>query len=98
MTRIDAQGWVSVTVADSGPGLDPEVRLKIFHPFKTAKPAGMGIGLTLCRLIAEAHGARIGVAESLPGSGAVFVLSLPPILNPAASSADEAIADRLCRR
>lgn len=69
-------GLVSVTVADSGPGLSPDVLDQLFQPFVTTKPHGMGVGLSICRTIIEAHGGRIHAANG-PHGGAVFELILP---------------------
>jgi two-component system sensor kinase FixL len=62
---------VEVSVADTGPGLPDEVRAKLFQPFVTTKPAGMGVGLSVSRGIIEAHGGRLW-AEDNPGGGTVF--------------------------
>lgn len=67
---------VEIAVADTGPGLDPEVAAKLFQPFVTTKPGGMGIGLSICRSIVEAHGGRLAAGED-PGGGAVFAVTLP---------------------
>jgi C4-dicarboxylate-specific signal transduction histidine kinase len=65
-----------ISVEDSGPGLDPSVRDKIFHPFFTTKSHGMGMGLSICRSIIEAHGGRLWAS---PGDsrGAMFHIQLP---------------------
>jgi nitrogen fixation/metabolism regulation signal transduction histidine kinase len=71
-----AEGHVVVTVEDNGPGLpagDPE---RAFVPFFTTKPGGSGVGLTLARQIAVAHGGRLEHSER-PGGGAVFRLWIP---------------------
>lgn len=65
---------VNVTVADSGPGLSPEVAARLFHPFVTTKEKGMGIGLSICRSIIEAHGGRIWAGSSELGGAAFFIL------------------------
>ena len=67
---------VEVAVADTGPGLAPEVAGRLFEPFVTTKPEGMGVGLSICRTIVEAHGGRIR-AEPNPGGGTVFRFTLP---------------------
>ena len=73
-TAPDEAGFVRVSLADSGPGIAPEIAAKLFQPFVTSKEKGMGIGLTICQSIIEAHGGRIW-AES--GNGAVFHFRLP---------------------
>ena len=65
-----------MTVADNGPGIAPEVAGRIFEPFVSSKPGGMGVGLSISRSIVEAHGGRLW-AEPNPGGGTVFRLALP---------------------
>ena len=69
-------GEVRICVADTGPGLAPEVAVQLFQPFVTTKQDGMGIGLSICRTIVESHGGRIW-AEPNPGGGTVFRFTLP---------------------
>jgi signal transduction histidine kinase len=66
---------LSLTVADTGPGLPPGLGDRIFEPFVSTKATGLGLGLSVCRRIAESHGGTLS-AESSP-SGAAFTLSLP---------------------
>jgi two-component system sensor kinase FixL len=67
---------VEISVADTGPGLAPSVRERLFQPFVTTKGAGMGIGLSICRKIIEAHGGKLW-AEDRAGGGAIFRFALP---------------------
>jgi len=67
---------VEFSVADTGPGLAEEVRERLFQPFVTTKSSGMGVGLSVCRTIIEAHGGTIR-AEAAPGGGTVFRFTLP---------------------
>ena len=65
-----------IEVCDNGPGLTPEQREQIFVPFFTTKPGGSGIGLSLARRIAQAHGGRITLIANEP-RGSIFRFSLP---------------------
>jgi C4-dicarboxylate-specific signal transduction histidine kinase len=67
---------VLVAVRDSGPGIDPEHLERVFDSFYTTKPSGMGLGLSICRSIVEAHGGRLW-AEANEPRGAVFRFTLP---------------------
>ncbi|MGV6873339.1 PAS domain-containing sensor histidine kinase [Pseudochelatococcus sp. B33] len=66
---------VAVSVADTGPGLAPEVAQKLFQPFITTKRHGMGVGLSISRTIVESHGGQIS-AESSPATGTTFRFTL----------------------
>ena len=66
---------VEVTVADTGSGLAPEVARQLFQPFVTTKRKGMGLGLSICRTIVEAHGGKIWV-ESPADGGTIFHFTL----------------------
>ncbi|MBV8653967.1 MAG: PAS domain S-box protein [Alphaproteobacteria bacterium] len=70
-----APDQAQVSVADSGPGIDPEVMDTLFQPFVTTKANGMGVGLSISRTIVESHGGRI-TAETKPGGGATFRFTL----------------------
>jgi PAS domain S-box-containing protein len=75
-TEADPSGGISVAVADSGPGLDPQNVGRVFDAFYTTKPEGMGMGLAICLSIIEAHGGRLWVTANEP-QGAVFHFTLP---------------------
>jgi two-component system sensor kinase FixL len=68
-------GSIMVKVVDSGSGIDPEIAAQLFQPFVTTKATGMGVGLSICRTIIEAHGGRIWVEPS-PTGGAAFHFTL----------------------
>jgi signal transduction histidine kinase len=70
----DSKGVV-VVVQDSGPGLDSKSLDRLFEPFYTTKPQGMGMGLAICRSIIEAHGGRLW-ATANEGRGAAFQFTL----------------------
>jgi len=74
-TVAGSDGLVEVTVADSGAGLAQEVARNLFQPFTTTKRKGMGLGLSICRTIVEAHGGRIW-ADARPAGGTVFHFTL----------------------
>ncbi|MGO9359632.1 MAG: PAS domain S-box protein, partial [Xanthobacteraceae bacterium] len=67
---------VSVAVQDSGPGLDPADSSRAFEDFYTTKPNGLGIGLSICRSIVEAHGGKLAVTANAP-RGAILQFTLP---------------------
>ena len=67
---------VTIAVRDSGPGLDPAITDRLFRPFYTTKPHGMGMGLPISRSIVEAHGGRLSAAPGEP-RGALFRITLP---------------------
>jgi len=74
-TDTDAAGGALVSVADTGPGLDPARVDRLFEAFYTTKPGGLGMGLAICRSIVEAHGGRLWASANEP-RGAVFQFTL----------------------
>ena len=75
-TGVRPDGAVEFAISDTGPGLSPEAREQLFQPFFTTKANGMGLGLSVCRRLIEAHGGSIE-ADNLPGGGAIFRFQLP---------------------
>ena len=73
--RIEPEG-VCVAVRDTGPGLRPESLPRLFEPFYTTKPDGMGMGLSICSSIIEAHGGRLWATRREP-RGALFQFTIP---------------------
>jgi signal transduction histidine kinase len=73
---VPSEGRVRVGVRDAGPGLNPESLSRLFEPFYTTKPEGMGMGLSICRSIIEAHGGRLWAIPCEP-QGALFQFTVP---------------------
>jgi signal transduction histidine kinase len=73
---LDGDGMVQIMVADTGAGLTPDVRARLFEPFVTSKANGLGVGLSISRAIVEAHGGLL-VAKDNPGGGTVFSFTIP---------------------
>jgi two-component system sensor kinase FixL len=73
-------GMAQVSVSDTGSGIAPEVAERLFQPFVTTKPSGMGVGLSICRTIVEAHGGHIGGQGNAEG-GATFSFTVPLVIN-----------------
>jgi signal transduction histidine kinase len=69
-------GWLVLCVADTGHGLPAYLGERIFEPFVTTKETGVGLGLSICKRIVEAHGGQIAAANR-PGGGALFTVRLP---------------------
>jgi two-component system sensor kinase FixL len=77
---------VVVSVGDTGSGLSEEIAERLFQPFVTTKPAGMGVGLSISKRIIEAHGGEMW-AEPNPGGGTVFRFTLQSATEASASDA-----------
>jgi PAS domain S-box-containing protein len=73
---VPSEGGVRVGIRDTGPGLSPENLSRLFEPFYTTKPEGMGMGLSICRSIIEAHGGRLW-ATPCGSQGALFQFTIP---------------------
>jgi signal transduction histidine kinase len=74
--------WITITVADNGPGIPHNLGDQIFAPYVSTKDTGVGLGLAICRQIVQSHGGQITVANALEG-GAAFTVRLPSSLVPA---------------
>lgn len=87
-----APAWITITISDNGPGIDLEVRDRLFEPYVSTKPDGTGLGLAIVQTIVHEHGGELSV-ESVENEGARFCVSLPvdgpPLLEkPPHTSAD----------
>ena len=76
ISTVRSNGDVEVHVSDTGPGLAPAVQHRLFEPFFSTKPHGLGMGLTIVRSIVERHNGRLH-AENRPIGGALFTVTLP---------------------
>ena len=77
---------IEVSVADTGPGISEEIADRLFQPFVTTKPAGMGVGLSISKRIVEAHGGEMW-AEPNPGGGTVFRFTVRQAAEPGRADA-----------
>jgi two-component system sensor kinase FixL len=75
-TVLEADGHMQLCVCDNGPGVDPAIAQRMFHPFCTTKATGTGLGLAISRTIAESHGGKLEHVRREP-RGAIFRLVLP---------------------
>jgi C4-dicarboxylate-specific signal transduction histidine kinase len=83
-THVDADGYALICVEDTGVGLDQAKIQRIFEPFFTTRPDGMGLGLSICRSIVEAHGGRLCASAVVP-YGSVFRFTVPTLRPKSAS-------------
>jgi signal transduction histidine kinase len=75
----ESQDWVTIRIADNGPGMTQEVKQRLFDPFFTTKPVGEGTGLGLSisyQIVVEKHGGQLR-CKSVPGQGAEFFIEIP---------------------
>ena len=75
-TELSQTNGILVAISDSGPGIDPEHLDRSFAPFYTTKTSGIGMGLSICRSIIDAHGGRLWAEANRP-RGAIFQFTLP---------------------
>ncbi|HEY4469986.1 MAG TPA: MASE4 domain-containing protein [Stellaceae bacterium] len=75
-TKLTSDRMTEISVADTGPGVSADIRARLFEPFVTTKESGLGIGLSICRVIVEAHGGKL-TAEDNPAGGAIFRFTIP---------------------
>jgi two-component system sensor kinase FixL len=75
ITGGPVDGGYQLSVADNGPGVAPDMAGKLFEPLASSKPGGMGLGLSICRTLVEAHGGTLALTPS-PLGGAAFAFNL----------------------
>jgi PAS domain S-box-containing protein len=75
-TSLRDERMVEIAVTDTGPGLPDDIAARLFEPFVSTKPNGMGLGLSICRSIVEVHGGRLR-CETNTGGGSVFRFTVP---------------------
>jgi signal transduction histidine kinase len=88
-STLQDSGSILVSVEDSGTGMDPNSKERIFEPFYTTKPDGMGMGLMFCRSVIESHGGRLWTTDNEP-HGSIFQFTLPSADDPISNSGESA--------
>jgi PAS domain S-box-containing protein len=78
LTELDEKGDLLTSIEDTGPGIEARLLERIFDPMFTTKPAGMGLGLSICQSIIDGHGGRLWVVPN-PIGGSTFRFSIPAI-------------------
>jgi signal transduction histidine kinase len=81
-SKVDVEGSIQVTIRDCGTGIEQAIHHRIFDPLFTTKPAGMGMGLSICRSIIQAHGGRLWASPGAP-HGTDFQFTIPGSRSPA---------------
>ncbi|NNG05021.1 MAG: hypothetical protein HKM95_13115 [Inquilinus sp.] len=76
-TKVEARRYVLIAVSDTGPGIRPDLREKIFEPIFSTKPSGLGMGLAISRSIVQSFDGQLWVEENEVSGGAVFYVRLP---------------------
>jgi signal transduction histidine kinase len=76
VTAFQHEGQLRISVEDTGPGVDPSIRTRLFEPLVTTKEKGIGLGLALVKRFVERHGGQIAYADRV-GGGAAFIVHLP---------------------
>jgi PAS domain S-box-containing protein len=80
-SKVNGEGSIEVTIGDSGSGIEEAIRDRIFDPLFTTKPTGMGMGLSICRRIIDAHGGRLWASPGTP-HGTEFRFTIPQAKSP----------------
>ena len=84
--KLEGNHLVKISVKDSGKGINPEIKTKLFQKFTTMSDRGTGLGLFISKKIIEAHGGSISGKNNKPASGATFSFTLPTLTKKKATS------------